>query len=95
MKIINLSDFDPDWCWLKYEFKHNDQEWLHYSSKLIHPPGFLPKKDSLKRAGAAWKAVTQARKGPAVLVSHGPRSAFYAASLARFVTPETPHLAYS
>lgn len=95
MKIINLSDFDPDWCWLKDEFKHEDQEWFHYSSKSIHLPDFLPKKDSLKKAGAAWHAATQARKGPSILVSHGPRPTFYGANFAKFIAPEMPHLAYA
>ncbi len=95
MKIINLSDLDPSWCWLKDEFQNSNLEWLHYSSKAVKLPKILPKRDSIARVIAAMRAVNEARKGQSVLVSHGPRPALYAGSFAKLMCPNVPHLVYS
>ncbi len=95
MKIINLSDISPDWCWLKDKFRHDNLEWLHYSSQSVRLPKFLPKKDSLKRAIAAWRAIQSTNKGHSLLVSHGPRPAYYGAALAKKIRPDLSHLVYS
>ncbi|MES2580153.1 MAG: glycosyltransferase family 4 protein [Pseudomonadota bacterium] len=95
MNVINLSDLSTSWNWLRDEFKHTDDEWHHYSSLAVNLPSFLPKKDSIARVIAASQAVKLARKKPSVLVSHGPRPSFYAGKLAKTISPDTPHLAYS
>lgn len=95
MNVINLSDLNTSWNWLRDEFKHSDDEWLHYSSLGISLPSFLPKKDSIARIIAAAKAVNLARKSPSILVSHGPRPALYSGNIAKIICPETPHLVYS
>ncbi|MGB7816590.1 MAG: glycosyltransferase family 4 protein [Methylotenera sp.] len=95
MRIINLSDLDPDWCWLRDEFRLTDQEWLHYSSLSLQLPKILPKKDSIARAIAALRAVIKAKSGKSMLVSHGPRPAYYGASFAKTFCPDLPHLVYS
>ena len=93
MKIINLSDISADWCWLKDEF--NQLSWQHFSSQSVNLAQFFPKKQSLKRAIAAWRAVNQAKHGQSLLVSHGPRPAYYGAALAKKISPHLPHLVYS
>ncbi|MES2500128.1 MAG: glycosyltransferase family 4 protein [Pseudomonadota bacterium] len=95
MHIINLSDLNTSWSWLRNEFKHTNDEWHHYSSLAVDLPSFLPKKDSIARFFAASKAVKLARKKPSVLVSHGPRPALYAGNLAKTFCPKIPHLVYS
>lgn len=95
MNIINLSDLTANWNWLRDEFKHNNDDWHHYSSLAVSLPSFLPKKDSFSRLIAAGQAVNQARKKSSILVSHGPRPALYAGSFAKVICPNTPHLVYS
>jgi len=95
MKIVNLSDFDSEWCWLKEEFKEHDQQWSHYSSQSIKLPNFLPKKDSIRRYRAAKNAAIEAKDSPSILISHGPRPTFYGANAIKKYSPETPFLAYS
>lgn len=95
MNIINLSDLDTNWNWLRDEFKHTNDEWHHYSSLAVKLPPFIPKKDSIARVLAATSAVKLARKKPSVLVSHGPRPALYAGNLAKLMCPSVPHLVYS
>lgn len=94
-KIINLSDISGDWCWLKDDFAHLPHEWIHYSSqnlKLLKP---LPKKQSLARFIQAYRAVRLSQKSPSLLVSHGPRPAYYGARMAQVFNPDIPHLMYS
>ena len=95
MHIINLSDLSPRWNWLKDEFKHDNSDWLHYSSQALKLPEFLPKKESIARAIAAFRAVNKAKGKNAVLVSHGPRPTYYGASFAKTFCPHINHLAYS
>lgn len=94
MKIINLSDLAPDWCWLKDEFTHLPHTWQSYTSQSSVIPKFIPKHESIARAMTAWKAVKQAKKS-AILVSHGPRPTFFGASFAKKLNPDLPHLGYS
>jgi glycosyltransferase involved in cell wall biosynthesis len=96
MKIINLTDFDdPSWCWLREEFLTSKDSWLHLTSQSIKIPNILPKKDSLKRAVSAYKAVKESLTEKSVLVSHGPRPAYYGASAAKILNPDLTHLVYS
>lgn len=95
MQIINISDLDPNWCWLRDEFKHVNHDWHHYSSSRLVLPHWLPKKQSIARMMSGFQAVNQSRGQPSLLVSHGPRPAFYGASLAQLFNPTVPHLVYS
>lgn len=95
MNIINLSDLDTNWNWLRDEFTYRNDKWNHYSSLAIKLPTFIPKKDSIARIVAAGSAVKLARKKPSVLVSHGPRPALYAGNLAKIICSDIPHLVYS
>ncbi len=94
MKVINVSDFSSDWCWLKEELEPLNLNSVHYSSQSIHSPSFLPKRQSINRAAIALKA-TLACNNSSVLVSHSPRPTYYCSKFAKFLSPETPHLAYS
>ena len=95
MNIINLSGLDASWCWLRDEFKHTDQAWLHYTMQSPRLPKFLLKKDSIAWVVAALLAVNKARGGNAVLVSHGPRPAMYAGNITKCINPNLLHLVYS
>lgn len=99
MNIINLSDLTKDWNWLRDEFVGQDrgqgQAWFHYSSVGMEQPKIIPKKDSVARVVAAWQAVSHAKNGSSVLVSHGPRPAMYSGTMAKFLCPDLPHLMYS
>ena len=95
MNIINLSDLELSWNWLRDEFKHRPDIWHHYSSLGVNMPKFVPKRDSIARMIAASSAVNLARNAPSMLVSHGPRPALYAGHLAKVMCPDTPHLVYS
>lgn len=95
MDIINLSELDPSWCWLKDEFKHKDHCWHHYSSAKSALPNWLPKKQSFARMISAWQAVNHAKNQPSLLVSHGPRPAYYGSRAAQLLASSLPHLVYS
>jgi glycosyltransferase involved in cell wall biosynthesis len=93
--IINLSDLSTDWHWLRDEFTHLPNSWTHYSSLSVQLPKWLPKKQSAARFVQAFRAVQFAKKQPSVLVSHGPRPAYYGGRIAQCLHPTLPHLVYS
>lgn len=96
MNIINLSDFSPEWCWLKKEFADNTNLlWDHYSAQSIDLPKLTPKADTLKRAIAAYKAVQASTSQPSLLVSHMPKISYFGSLWSKKLNPELPHLAYS
>ena len=99
MKVVNVSDLSEDWYWLRDEFvgcaRGQGQEWVHYSSLGMGLSKLIPKRDSVSRMFAAWKAVNHAKTGPSVLVSHGPRPAMYSGAIAKLMRPDLPHLVYS
>lgn len=95
MKIINVSDFAPEWCWLKEELKPLRLDSVHYSSQSIKSPSLLPKRDSFNRAAIALKATKAVKNSTSILVSHGPRPAYYCSNFAKKIASDTPHLAYS
>ncbi|MFW5432524.1 MAG: glycosyltransferase family 4 protein [Methylophilaceae bacterium] len=95
MKIINVSDFPVEWCWLKKELKVLNLESVHYGSRSIKSPKLSPKRDSINRAVNAFKAVRETKRSPSILVSHAPRSTYYCSNWAKRLSPDTPHLAYS
>jgi glycosyltransferase involved in cell wall biosynthesis len=94
-KIINLSDIGGDWCWLRDDFAHLPNEWTHYSSLNLKVPNWLPKKQSVARFIQAYRAIQLAKKSPSLLVTHGPRPAYYGARMAQILNPALPHLMYS
>jgi glycosyltransferase involved in cell wall biosynthesis len=94
-KIINLSDISPDWYWLKDDFKHLPNQWAHYSSQSLRLPKWLPKKDSFARLYKSFQAVQDGKQQPSLLVSHGPRPAYYGSRMAQLLYPTLPHLVYS
>ena len=93
MNIVNLSDFDPDWCWLKSEF--NAHRWQHITSKKVRTPQFIPKQLAVKRLIAARQAAIAAQTPASILVAHGPMPAAFGAKQAKRRCPETPFLAYA
>lgn len=95
MDIVNLSELDPKWCWLRDEFKQSSHQWHHFSSAESSLPNWLPKKQSIERVIKAFRAVHHAKQQPSLLVSHGPRPAYYGARMARLLQPSLPHLVYS
>lgn len=95
MKIINLSDFPTQWNWLASEYTGTDLVWEHISTQAVHLPRWLPKQQSLQRFGAAWQAVCLANASQGLLVSHGPRPAFYSSAFASLRNRQLPHLVYS
>lgn len=95
MKIINLSDFSTQWNWLASEYTDTHLTWEHVSTQAVHPPHWLPKRQSLQRLGAAWQAIRKASASQGLLVSHGPRLAFYGSAIASLRNRQLPHLAYS
>jgi glycosyltransferase involved in cell wall biosynthesis len=94
-KIINLSDLTKDWHWLRDDFTHLPNQWLHYTSQSTSLPTWLPKKDSFARVYKAFQAVQDAKKQPSLLVTHGPRPTYYGGRMAQRMHPKLPHLAYS
>lgn len=95
MDIVNLSELDPKWCWLRDEFKQSSHQWHHFSSAESSLPNWLPKKQSIERVIKAFRAVHHAKQQPSLLVSHGPRPAYYGARMAQLLQPSLPHLVYS
>ena len=95
MEVINVCDFPIEWNWFKEEFKSLNLNSLNYTSQSIQSPSFIPKRDSYNRAAIALKAVLVSRKQQSILVSHGPRPIYYGANMARFLSPEMPHLSSS
>ena len=93
MNIVNLSDFDPDWCWLKSEF--NAHRWRHITSKKVQIPQFIPKQLAVKRFIAARQAAIAAQTQASILVAHGPMPTAFGAKQAKRRCPETPFLAYA
>jgi glycosyltransferase involved in cell wall biosynthesis len=95
MHIINLSELDPNWHWLRDEFTHLPNTWAHYTSLGVQLPKWLPKHQSAARFIQAFRAVSESKKTPSLLVSHGPRPAYYGGKLAQLLNPALPHLVYS
>lgn len=95
MKIINLSDSPAQWNWLADEYIDAHLIWEHVSTQSIQLARWLPGKQHLTRFFAANKAFNKANHGHSLLVSHGPRPAFYSSSIACICNRKLPHLVYS
>ena len=95
MKIINLSDFDTSWNWLKDEFPESGP-WVHFTTANSRMRRDIPLRNQIVGLAAAIPAVLSAVKADgAILVSHGPRPTFYGATAARLFNTRVPHLACS
>jgi len=97
-QIINHSHLDPSWHWLEESIASPQLEWSHHSD--LQYPGLLRLPVAgvyLSRLLAANRAVSEAAGKPhPLLVSHGPRPAYYAARLAQLRRHnDIPHLVYS
>jgi len=98
VQIVNLSELDPHWHWLKPAFPHRPElVWDHVTSLSSTLPAGVPKRMTLARMLAARRAVSLLRNsgGRAMLVSHGPRPTMYGALALGRRAIATPHLAYS
>jgi len=95
MQIINLSEMQPDWCWLKEDLESETHQWLHVSSQSKRYPACLSRPASIHRLLSATEALIKSSSEQSILVSHGPRPAFFAGILANHVAKNLPHLVYS
>jgi glycosyltransferase involved in cell wall biosynthesis len=96
--IVNLSEFDPRWTWLEASFsesERNSRLWEHCSDQTSQLPLWLPRRRTLARMEAGWRAAGQLKGGDAVLVTHGPRPAMYGALAANLRGRARRHLAFS
>jgi glycosyltransferase involved in cell wall biosynthesis len=95
MKVINHSELPCNWNWLEKKFNDRRLRWEHASTQAWPGMGKLPASATLKRLRAAWSALSYTTNETSLLVSHGPRPAFYAATLAFGRLKKIPHLAFS
>jgi glycosyltransferase involved in cell wall biosynthesis len=95
MQIINHSELSCNWNWLDKSFSDSRLQWQHVSSQAWTSITILPASTTLKRLRAAWLALNYTAIEPSLLVSHGPRPALYASTLAFGRLKNTPHLAFS
>lgn len=99
LHIVNHSHLTPRWRWLQHRFDPELLRWSHHSSEQHASLRQLPVVgEKLARLLAAARAVSAALSGPiGLLVSHGPRPAYYAARLAQWLGRSQAflHLAYS
>ena len=95
--IVNLSELEPSWCWLKTSFSHRPElVWDHASTQSSRLPLGIPKRAAMARAGAALRTrKLLAGCGQPLLVSHGPRMTMFAVLALGKRATETPHLAFS
>lgn len=94
-KIINYSERSVKWRWFEDQITGPRLSWQHISINNSNIPNYIPKHKSLKRIISARNTIKAAYKQPSLVVSHGPRQAFYAANFARFKNREIPHMAFS
>lgn len=95
--VLNVSELDPDWNWLAPDYLGAplDAPWVHLSVRSLGLPGWLPRRDSIARTVLAWQACREAAVQRGVLVSHGPRPAFYNGLLMPSLCPQVHHFIYA
>lgn len=77
-RLVNLSELDPNWNWLREPFRGEIPDWHHVTTQTM--PRRLPvarTKEARWRSVQAAKALLSKHQGPRILVSHGPRPAAY------------------
>ena len=96
MEIVNLSEAEPAWNWLHHVAVGPEPlQWRHASTRAVAVPGWAPKPQAWRRAGAARCAASWLGDASALLVSHGPRMTMYGSfALAARLRPRR-HLAYA
>ena len=95
LHVINHSELPLNWNWLAAAVPDPRLAWRHASMQAWPGLQRLPGGALAARLGAAAHAVTLARRDPGLLVSHGPRPAFFASLLGAGRRPTRPHLAFS
>jgi glycosyltransferase involved in cell wall biosynthesis len=95
--IVNLSDMEPTWSWLKTSFSHRPElVWDHVSTQSSTLPIGIPKRAAMARACAALRARRLLESGgQPLLVSHGPRLTMFGPMARGRHAIETPHLAFA
>jgi len=94
--IVNLSEFDPAWVWHEHAFSDRPgTHWAHETDRRVPFAEWLPRRLTLARAAAGWRAAGYLQGDDAVLVTHGPRPTMYGALAAQLRRRERRHLAFS
>ncbi len=95
-QLVNLSELDPAWQWLRDPLGGQFAAWRHFSSLgRAWAPGPLREPSARLAATRAAAAAVKAHPGPSVLVAHGPRPAAYWAHFGARAGQPCPVLAYS
>ncbi len=95
IRIINHSELSPSWNWLESLTQDPGIEWRQSTTQSFTTLNKLPKGVVLSRILAARAAIELSQTQQPVLVSHGPRPAFYASLLSSQRTHPKHHLAFS
>ena len=96
MKIVNLTEMDPQWTWLEHSFpEQQDWRWTHVSDLASTLGHWVPRRHTVTRIAAGWQAAGRLEGRDAVLVSHGPRPAMYGSVCAELRRRARRHLAFS
>ena len=96
MKIVNLSEMDPNWGWMERLFPdRRDWQWAQVSDRTSTLPSWLPRRHTLCRLEAGWRAAGALAGDDAVLVTHGPRPTMYGSLAASARRRARRHLAFS
>lgn len=96
VQLVNLSELDPAWQWLKAPLAGQFPLWRHFSSQgRAWAPGPFREPSARLAATRAAVAAVNTHPGPSVLVAHGPRPAAYWAHFGARACKPCPVLAYS
>ena len=95
-QLVNLSELDPAWQWLREPLAGQFALWRHFSSLgRAWAPGPLREPSARLAATRAAVAAVNAHPGPSIVVAHGPRPAAYWAHFGARECKPCPVLAYS
>lgn len=98
LRIVNYADHisDDEWNFLEDRVGDSDLEWIFFNSSPINWLEKLVKKPKLARYRACIQATMSANRAEkALMITHLPRATCWAAIFAGFLTPQTPHMAFS
>ncbi len=95
IRIINHSELSPGWNWLESLTRDANIEWRQSTTQSFTTVNKLPKGVVLSRILAARAAIQLSQTEQPILVSHGPRPAFYASLLSSRRSHPKHHLAFS
>ena len=96
MKIVTLNEFEPEWIWLRDVYADDPElTWSpNQTDRVQQVPAWIPKRRSVARMMAAWKAAGELAGHQDLLVTHGPRPTMYGAIAAKLRRGGTRHLAF-